>query len=52
MAKAAYTEAGIGVTLKQRLVKLGFASYSSSLNKEKSYCLNVIYDFVMSIWAS
>jgi hypothetical protein len=52
LAKAAYTEADIGVTLKQRLTELGSASCSSSLDKEKSYCSNVICDFVILILAS
>jgi hypothetical protein len=52
LAKAAYTEADIGVTLKQRLIELGSASCSSSLDKEKSYCSKVICDFVVLILAS
>jgi hypothetical protein len=52
LAKATYTEADTGITLKQRLIELGSASYSSSLNKEKLYCSNMIYDFIILILAS
>jgi hypothetical protein len=52
LAKAIYTEVDIGITLKQRLIELGSASYSSSLNKEKSYCSKVICDFIILILAS